>query len=662
MSRRLMLLGLLLVVVFGSAAQAASFNEAPMLKEMVEMGLLPPVEERLPKEPFVAEPLEGKIGQYGGTVRILDHEPMYPLEARHFVDPGHPANPVYFKMPESEYLPTFVAGYEESEDAMTIDLFLREGLRWSDGVELTADDYMFTYEHVAYHEELNPGAPEPDDSDYRLVEKVDTYHVRVHSNEPMPFWRDSGIAPIVPMPKHFWSQIHPDFIGADAAQEQAEELGYDEWIGYWQSLEPNSDIQFSGNFPPSLDSHVLVEKTDEGEIWERNPYFFKVDQEGNQLPYIDRVNSRIVADEELIQGRIMSGETDFQARHTVFANAALYHRYADQAGYTVRQFSEGDSGPLLAFNLTPGDPGLREVFSDKRFRQAMSLVINRDEINERIYYGLYRPYQDTALPETPFYRDEYATAYTDYDPERAEELLLDMGLSRDDRGRWLRPDGEQLTWTVVLTARWENDDIMEMLQQQWGDFGIDVSSTTQDRDHARGLLLEGDKIDCWLYTGWRPISYHASAGQLTAFAPMDNQHGGLNASQWGVYGVWFATDGAEGEEPPELLKHLNELAETMLVTADPELREEMMHELLETKAEQLWRIGIVGPRQKLIVAANDLIIPEGGYWAQGWQPYQASRMFFDGRDPLTAEEAQITEFYPEDVQLPILERRMKHGW
>jgi len=367
---------------------AGGYNEAPMLRTRVAAGELPPVEERLPEEPLVVEPLE-EIGQYGGTLITIQ---------RSIDDWGNPSHinveTILGKDPtdETKVLPNIAKNWKFSPDAKTLTLYLRKGMKWSDGQPFTADDIMFWYNDILQNKELTPTIWEIWQPGGKLlkVEKIDDYTVKLKFAVPWPgilfvlagemAIQNSFYAPIHYL-KRFHIKYNPD------ADKLAKEEGFDYWYQLFQQKgmhnadnQPHPELPTLSTWIPeviALDHITLV----------RNPYYWKVDTEGNQLPYIDRVKGALAEGIELRVAKILSGEPDLVGEHDVdISKFPVIMQTADENNYRVSLEEDVSREPPavwqvgLYFNHTVADPFLRELFSDVRFKQALSLAINRSEV------------------------------------------------------------------------------------------------------------------------------------------------------------------------------------------------------------------------------------------------------------------------------------------
>jgi len=613
------------------------FKESPLLTEMVDRGDIPPVAERLPVEPKVIQVVD-RIGVYGGTFRHFNvGGPGWELfglteASRMFRGDG---NFVDIK-------PSIARDYELSEDFRKLTIFLREGLRWSDGELFTADDILFAHEHVNLNTDIRPGGL----TGWRegmQIRKIDDLTVEItlqrsHPNLLRDLSRLYGQQPWFFMPEHFMRRFHGEF--GDAAQLDAwvEAAGVEhwsklpiwgaDWHSYMHSLSPEEERM------PTLDPFIVVEADTERRLGKRNPYFWMVDPEGNQLPYIDYFESLMVTDGEVLEGKTIAGEMDFRAG--TLANHSLYLDHAERANFRVLIHPElfASAPGAIQFNMTyEKDPFLGELFRNPKFRQAISLSINRDEINEAIFFGMAEPAQATVLPVSRWYREERSRAFVEFDPDRANQMLDELGLDqRDADGFRLRPDGQRLSIMFEVPGHSPVDDL---LVEQWRDVGLEFLY------HIRGDEIFGRASDNDVQM-WRWM-----LDKMTdVMFPFDRHAGGFFvpvfwAPGWNVEGVWatnwarwFHTDGAEGSEPPAEYKELIEAWETSITTLSAEERDEMVHKILDFQAENLNIIGLVRLPPRSVVVHNRLQnVPDEEYafiWDLiGMFPYYPAQWFIE---------------------------------
>lgn len=612
-----------------------NFQEAPMLREKVARGELPPVEERLPEQPYVVVPRE-RIGRYGGTLHVITRYTTVPVGAgfvqdvlNGFVEP----NPAGDKL-----LPHFATEIEVSEDKTTYTIHLREGAKWSDGVPFTADDIMFWYEDILLNKELTPAISSVWKAGGEVVKvrKLDDYTVQFKFAKPQPEflgWPFSKATQHFRMlkPKHYFKQFHPKYTPMEELKKKVKEAGFDKWYDFfWAKAEEYCGLSAVPG-TPVLTPYMPVEATASRRVFVRNPYYWKVDTEGNQLPYIDKIVEEIVTDPEVAQGKIISGEVDFNGFLTTTKNYPMYKKNEQKGGYRTILWDSGKASEVIFFfNLTHQDPVLRQIFRDVRFRRAMSLAINRQEINDFLYFGKAKIMQYTVVA-SKYFEPEFANAYVEYNPEKAKALLDEMGLVDTDGDGWReRPDGKKLTFTIEFTSAEDplKTDTVELVANYWRAVGVDVKvkEISGELFDTRG---SGNSLDCSIW--------HGGFGDLGILFP--ELHPGTDFP--GPIHVWprfkdyyFRGEKIQQSIPKEVRK-LFEVTEKVLTTPDEEERVRLGKEILRLHAENLWIIGTVGFAPHPIVVDKDLHnVPEKGHWCWEvqWMTTRDPEQLFFGPD------------------------------
>lgn len=581
----------------------AAFNEAPALAALVASGDLPPLEERLPERADiqVVQPRDS-IGQYGGELRYNATNPTSFGNIGWSAWDQHLAG---FSTNWEVIFPNIARSIEMSADNTVATVTLRRSMKWSDGVPLTADDIMFWYENIMLHPELpNLPATFVVGGQGVVVEKVDDYSVRFTFASSYPAFieiiarGDTGF-PIAP--RHYLEQWHADF--NEDAQSLAESEGYNTWIEAFEAHRggQTADLQIDPNLPV-LKPWVLVRIDDFGnKIYSRNPYYWKVDTEGNQLPYIDGQVRMLIGDLEVVKLNIQAGDLDYADKLLISDLPVLR---AGEAGgnYTALLFPT-DQGATrkYQFNLTVGDPVLREIFNDIRFRRAMSLAINRAEINETLFFGLGVPRQWGVSSNSPFYEDWMGDYYAAYDPDQANALLDEMGLTMGNDGVRLRPDGQPLR--ITLWDAIDNIPMDELVAEYWSDVGVGVEINPSTREAQVAALMANEvHASVWfadvvaaidMHT--RPIWFRPPYGLDTT--PLG---GGL------AWRRWWLTNGAEGEEPsdPYYTEQMELADQFQLTEVGSEQYFELGQQLVNRTVEQMVHIGTVGEVPYIYVRSN----------------------------------------------------------
>lgn len=576
--------------------------EAPMLAQRVEAGELPPVAERLPVNPMVVEPTD-RIGAYGGTWRttITDGADGPWLHRTVGYEPLMRWNREW-----TEALPNVAESIEPNEDASEFTVRLREGMRWSDGEPLTTDDVTWGYEYVLKNRDLFPEHPgtlqrlgEPAE-----VEAIDDLTFVVRFNGPKADFltdmaRQVDGQQLIYYPRHYLEQFHIDF--NPDADEEAQEADFDDWLARFNFLGTPFSQQWENPDLPTLNGWVVVNPIGEGTrtLFERNPYYFKVDPEGSQLPYLDQVRYEAIPEEETKLLRATNGEFDFHSRHfNTLENRPVVVENQEQGNYRVLELESTYSTDLaIALNMNHEDEAKREVYQNKDFRVALSHAINRQRLIDTVWQRQGEPTQPAPRPESRFYDEEFATQYTEYDPDLANQILDDAGYDqRDGDGYRLRPDGERITVSVDvptdgLIPFWV--DAMTLVVEDWQAVGINANVNAVPRDTFEARMDDNPPAhdaNIWVGEGGRgdetrEVRWYMAAGPAG---------GAYWAREWSnYYDSRGEPDNEPVEPPPPVVLEQHQLYDDFLAEPDPDTREEIFRQILAIAKEQFWAIGTV---------------------------------------------------------------------
>ena len=599
----------------GPAAQAA--EEPPMLAPLVASGALPPLAARLPAEPFV-DPLDRpwqSPGRYGGRLDLLMAKAR---DLRQIVVYGY-ARLMGFT-PELELQPDLLAGVEVEEERI-FTLRLRPGHKWSDGQPFTSEDFRYWWEDVANNEELSPTGPPINlrvEGTLPTVEILDETTLRYSWPAPHPTFLHllAGARPLyIYAPAHYLKQFHARYTDAESLAAKAEAARQHNWAALHNRMD---DLYKISNVElPTLDPWVLrTTPPSERFVFERNPYFHRVDPQGRQLPYIDEVVVQLAAT-GIIPAKTGAGETDLQARYIRFDDYTFLKAAEKREDFDVRLWRTAQGARLALFpNLNVGDPALRALFRDRRFRRALSLAVNRFEINQVVYFGLGVEGNNTVLPGSRLYKDDYRSRWAAFDPDEANKLLDEIGLTeRDDRGVRLLPDGRPLDLIVESAGEsTEETDVLELIRDSWTQVGIALYSKPSQREVFRNRVFSGETQIA--------IGSGMENGMPTAaMSPAHLAPTGQSALQWPRWGQYVETNGRSGEpaDMPFAMKLLA-LYRDWQDAGDGARRAEIWHEMLAIHAEEVPTIGIIaGIPQPVVVSDRLRNLPEEGLynWAPG---------------------------------------------
>jgi len=577
-------------------------RQAPMLQEMVKAGELPPLEERLPINPAVT-PVVEKIGNYGGTWR------------RGFKGVGDLWGPINnfgrsigCYRPDWSYEPDMIESWKLSENATKWTFHLRKGGKWSDGEPFTSGDFRYWFDHVLLNKALTPAISDTyktgsgEEEQVVQLETPDDYTVVWKFAHPNPLfvyyftvWGGSG--PFEP--SHYMRQFHMELTDDKAKLErQIKDAGFDSWDMYYDnrnSIHLNAEL-------PSINPWLYKSAISE-EVFEmvRNPYFMGVDPEGNQLPYIDKVVHRLFITPDVFDMWIVSGEIDFQSRHVGMVNYTLYKENEEKGDYKVlTATSKGHVG--LNTNQACKDPYVREFFQNRDVRIALSVAVDRETLNELVYDGLLPLSQCAPVESSPYYWDELFHAYTEYDPDKANELLDKAGYTeRDSEGFRLWKDGSG-TAGFVIEAWWEAGsqaaDAIEVIIKYLKEVGLDVSYKYAERSLFTEHF-EANELECGFWGMDRT---------LQCILRPDEWLGTMMDRPWaGAWGLWKndPTD-PNAEKPPEghYIWDIWEIWDKVKVEPDADKRAKLFRGILEIWLEELPQVCYLDGGQKLAICKN----------------------------------------------------------
>lgn len=604
---------------------SGSYAEAPQLAELVAAGTLPPVEERLPLEPLVVTP-RSEVGTYGGEQRGAAFGP----KTGQLDTEGLRMQSLLFIEPDLQTLtPNILKAYSPSDDFKTWTLTLREGMKWSDGAPFTTDDFMFWYEDIFLNPELTP-APQAvyvSGGEPMTMTKIDAVTLEVSFVNPNPnfdltmsksYWNDRMFAP-----KHYLSQWHSKYNPDADAQAKSEK--FETWVQAFQFHDAHAqDAQDTAL--PDITPWVLNRIDELGnKYFERNPYYWAVDTEGNQLPYIDRQVAVLVKDAQVRTLKFISKELDNAGENPLpVKDYPLYVENETQGDYKVFLFENSRGNDIgISFNQTAKDPVLRAIFQDVRFRQAMSLAINRQQVNDVLYVGRATVRNATIPATTSFYEEWMGSYFAEFDTAKANALLDEIGLTMDAASQVrMRPDGKPLE--VVLECWEEFCPHSEMVAEMWTAVGVKTTMSQIERT----LWLERNQAneqEIYAHPFDQIAEPNLRAANCARIRPLSVD------SFAPLWRTWYNTDGAEGEEPSAENQQIAELCNQFAaaIPGSPEYQQ-VGSELAKLYTEQLYSLGIsVAPRVMIISNRLGNTPTEGMFSGDYmfWVPYRGDQWY-----------------------------------
>jgi peptide/nickel transport system substrate-binding protein len=601
---------LAILIALPGLAFAQNPAEPPMLRLDVSTGRLPPVEKRLPQPPLVVQ--TDTPGRHGGALHSLVGRSR---DTRLLVVYG------YARLVGYDRDLNFVADILESYDVQEGRVFtlkLRKGHRWSDGHPFTTEDFRYYWEDVANNKELAPAGPPSDmlvDGTPPKFEVLSETVVRYTWQKPNPNFlpRQAGAAPLfLYRPAHYLKPLHKKY-SEKVRRAEAEGTAKRRWSAVHNRAD---NLQESDNPDlPTLQPWMNTTKPPADRfIAVRNPYFHRVDEQGRQLPYIDRV-ILAVADPKLIPAKTGAGEADLQARDVHFNNYTFLKQGEKQNGYRTLLWRPGKGSHFALFpNLNANDPVWRQVLRDVRFRRALSLAIDRSLVNQVLYFGLAIESNNTVLPQSPLFREHYRDRWARYDRKQASQLLDQVGLRMGRDGIRRLPDGRPLE-IIVETAgeSTEHADVLELIRETWREVGIKLFTKPSQREAWRNRIFSGETVmSVWSGLENGLATADSSPDELAPTSQTQNQ--------WPKFGQYLETKGKSGEAPdiPEA-QELLRLYRAWMAGGSRQERERIWHAMLELYADQQFVIGVVSGVPQPVVARQTLMnVPERGFY--NWDP------------------------------------------
>jgi peptide/nickel transport system substrate-binding protein len=614
LSRRNLLYGGGLVVVSATASGCGIFEtdpdedtpggdkgvEAPSLAAQVEAGTLPPVEERLPvaEDRLVIEPTD-QMGVYGGTWRTavtgpadgpwlhrtLGYEPL-----------------MRFNRDWSDTYPNVAKSITPNADASEFTIVLRRGMKWSDGQPLTTADVLFAWESVTLNPDLNPAVPPTlsRNGEPAVIEAVDDVTFIVRFNGPKPLFlydmaRQVDGNRLVAHPRHYLENLHPDF--NPNADEEAQSEGYDGWVARFAAIGTYFNFQWDNPDLPTLNAWIVTDPLSDGTVaaYQRNPYYWKVDPEGSQLPYLDEVRYDVIPEADAMLLRAQNGELDFHFRHfNNLENRPVLAEAQEAGNFQLLDMENTYSTDMIvALNLNHANNAKREVYQNRDFRVALSHAINRQRLIDTAWQRVGEIHQPAPIQQSKFYDQEFATQFTEYNVDLANQMLDAAGYDqRDGDGFRLGPGGDRIEIVAdvandALISFWP--DAMTLVAEDWEAVGIRtiVNSITRDEWTAN---LDERNYDATVWTGEGGFGDEFVAVQSYLAA------GPSGGAYWArAWSNWYDTRGTgeEAEEPPAIVSQQHDLYDQFLSTPDEAARDEIFRQILQIAKEQFWLIGTV---------------------------------------------------------------------
>lgn len=620
---------------------SVSFQENPSIAELNgkisgNPATLPAVADRIPAEPLVTAPFD-EIGSYGGVLRGLSKATESGtsdlLSIRH-------VNFVRYSDDLKTVVPNVAKAWAWNDDFTVLTVTLRQGHKWSDGAPFTAADVVFWYEDLILNDKIYPETPSRwlFAGNPMKVEAVDDVTVKMTFPVPTPgivnrFAVDYG-QPF--QPKHFLSKMHIKY--NPKADEEAKAKGFKDWADRLNTYYGGSDWKdvpspllkkADTQVVPTLESHIVIDDTATGRKLVANPFFHAVDTAGNQLPYISQIDEQYVQDKEVQNLKITNGEVTYKQQAIFIEDFPLLKENESRGAYKVELAPGLGENVFLAVNMTHKDEVLREIFGNLKFRQALSLALNREEINEIAYLGQGKPMQ--VMPAEPatvtFVSDKHKNSMIDHDPKKAKALIAEAGLKDSDGdGIVERPDGKPLVIQFIYSSQGIPVKMTELVRDYWTEIGVrvDLKEVTSDEYRANANNNDLD-MTAWKNDG---TSGPTISQDVTAMLPPFGDY--FNPGNGFEWAAWKQSEGKQGIEPPADVKKLYELSEKFIqVPFGTAESDKLGGEIVDIHVNNLLKIGTVGEILGPVMRRDELrnfksytAKTYDFYWAYPYRPYQ----------------------------------------
>ena len=607
MIKRRTVLGLM-ATAFAPFNANAAFTGPDYLNDAIKTGKLPDVAERLPRNPRVVNigAKNMKPGRHGGVVRML-------IGGQRDIR----------LMPINGY--SRLVGYDEhlnlqadilenfaSDEDRIFTFTLREGHKWSDGSPLTSEDFRYSWDDVMNNKELHRGGIPVDlrvNGKGPTFEILDQRTVRYTWDEPNPDFLAQLAKPsplVIYMPSAYLKQFHPRYQSQDKIAELLKTYKAQDWTDLHQRM--SRTVRPENPDLPTLDPWYNSTKPPAGQfVFLRNPYFHRVDENGLQLPYIDKMVLNI-SSPDLIGAKAGSGDSDLQFANVDFTDYTFLKAAEKRFPMKVDLWKRTQGSRVaLVPNLNCKDDGWRKLFQDVRVRRALSLAIDREEINKAVFFGLAHEAGNSILPDSPLFKREYEQAWASHDIDLANQLLDEAGLAaRNEDGVRLLPDGRPAK--IIIESAGEStfeSDVLELITDHWSKIGIAIFTRVSQREIFRKRVIGGETLMCvWMGLDNGVPTAEMSPNEL---APtFDDQ------MQWPVWGLHYLSGGRDGH-PPDLAEamQLLDLMKEWKTAGTHEEREAIWHSMLTIFTQSVFTIGIINQALQPVVHSSRLRnIPE----------------------------------------------------
>jgi peptide/nickel transport system substrate-binding protein len=593
----------------------AVMSEAPELTVLVNSGKLPIIYQRLPQSPKVV-PVTEQVGTYGGVWRML----IQPVaDERQFLRTVAYEPLVRWRSDWSGIESNLAAEFTVNQRATEYSFVLRRGLRWSDGAPFTTDDIRFWYEDVLLNPKLTPIVPDwlKSRGQAARFEFIDDVSFKVYFPYPNSLFLEQLATPealmITSFPAHYIQRFHEKYAASSEIEGLVRDGGYSSWEDMFLNrvgINSTDAGSFVDPARPRMTAWVLntpYQPKVEAVTWIRNPFYWKVDMKGNQLPYIDRVEFHVVNNLDEAVNNVYAGEIDMQNLHSMGMDLDALAGNEEIGSYVRYGLVDGSNNVMvISLNMTHTDPVKRQIFRNKSFRIGLSHAINRQEILDFLYHGEGQPWQAAPRADSPFYDLAMGEMYTEYSVEKANDWLDKAGFKRDANGNRIGPDGFPITFTIeVLENQPQQVAMLNMVAKYWSVVGIDLQLKV-DSFAMYTATVQTNQHDAAAWTGGATLLSDVLLDPSN-YVPVSTD------TLWAVtWANWFnRVPGYENQLPEPAPRKTFEMYERIRTVRNTAEQIDLMKGVLIYARESYNTIGIaLGPERHGLRQKNFMNVPE----------------------------------------------------
>ena len=592
MKRKLIAMGLLM-----GSLNTWAYQEAPSLTALVNKGELPSVDKRLPDNPMVITPVN-EIGKYGGIWRRI--EPNYQFHE-------WSNEPLVTLDDKQEYVPNLAESFKLSDDKRTYRFTLRKGMKWSDGAPFDTEDVDFWYNSLELNSDLEPSVKSLFSSggEPAKLKIIDKQTFELTYKEPNPNFIEMHLRSTMEFrlpqsPKHYLKNYLPGFVAKDVLDKKVADAGMTDW----RQLFHNRWNTRSNTNPDLPVLYTWVYNTDPQELQQqaiRNPYYWKVDTAGNQLPYINGMSWPLTAEPQVRILKALAGEVDMDRISKLTSDFTALKKGEKQGNYKTRMMELDDHANMLVLfpnqDYDGEDKEVRRLIRSKTFRQALSIGIDRDTLNQILGIGLSTPAQSVILPTSPGGSIETSSAYTKTDLAKANKMLDDLGLTERDNEKYrLGKDGKNLTFLVHFQAgRKISEEGAILLKADMDNLGLRFIMRSDEKSYFEQIRRGGD---------YQMVLHNNTSGLNPLFGA-NNYFPVMSENNFAPkQSAYYLSNGKSGVELTPDMATLAKYYGELLNEADKSVFATKVNEVMKLHAENLWAIGLLRYTASPAVVSN----------------------------------------------------------